>query len=157
MSRILPALLLVAFTVYCIVDVAQSDARDRRSVPTWAWLLVVILLTPFGGAAWFVSSRSARRARAAGATAGEGPGRGPRPGGASGGPVRRGPVAPDDDPEFLWRLEQEQRRRRAAEPGAAAPQDAPRDEAPDADGGQGDEGTDGADGPGPGRTPQRPE
>lgn len=46
-------------------------------------------------------------------------------------PVRREqprPIAPDDDPDFLWRLEAE-RRRRAKQGDAAEPQD----EAPDED------------------------
>ncbi|GIG30081.1 PLDc N-terminal domain-containing protein [Cellulomonas marina] len=111
MSRILPALLVVAFTVYCVVDVVQSDERSRRGVPAWLWVLLVVLVPVLGGLAWIVSSRSARAGD--GGPGGGGGSRPRRPGGRPGG--GRGPVAPDDDPDFLRRLDEQRRRRQAAE------------------------------------------
>ncbi|UZN02389.1 PLD nuclease N-terminal domain-containing protein [Cellulomonas sp. S1-8] len=91
MLRYLPLVAVVAFTVYCAFDVLGSDAHRRRGLPAVAWLLIV-LVPVLGGVAWLVAGRGAS------------PAGGP-------GPRRSGPVAPDDDPEFLFRLEQEQRRR----------------------------------------------
>ena len=61
-----------------------------------------------------------------------------RGGGPSGGrPAPRAPRGPDDDPEFLWKLEAERRRRRKAageQPPAAGPTpEKPADPAPDGD------------------------
>jgi hypothetical protein len=67
-----------------------SDEHRRRGVPTPVWLLIV-LVPVLGGVLWLVMSRGAP-------SAGQ---RGPA----------RGPVAPDDDPEFLRRLDLERRRR----------------------------------------------
>ncbi|GIG38900.1 PLDc N-terminal domain-containing protein [Cellulomonas phragmiteti] len=92
MLRYLPLVLVVAFTVYCVFDVLGSDERTRRGLPAPVWLLVVLALPVLGGVVWLVVSRGTPRTGTAG-------------------PRSRGPVAPDDDPEFLFRLEQEQRRR----------------------------------------------
>ena len=91
MLRYLPFLLAAAFLIYCVFDVIGSDARRRRGLPTVVWLLVVLLLPVVGGVVWLLVSRWSTHG-----------------GGTSG--HARGPVAPDDDPEFLFRLDQERRR-----------------------------------------------
>ena len=92
MLRYLPFVAALAFVVYCVFDVLGSDERRRRGRPAVVWLLVVLLFPVLGGVVWLLVSRGAPHADP---------------------PARRsgGPVAPDDDPEFLWRLEQEKRRR----------------------------------------------
>lgn len=100
----------VALAVYALVDLARSREEERSGLPALAWVAIVVLLPVVGPIVWIVLSR-----RAAGAS-GAFPAAGGRPG-----PRRGGPVAPDDDPDFLWRLEQEQRRRRARD--EAAPDD----------------------------------
>lgn len=92
MLRYLPVVLVVAFAVYCVFDVLGSDERARRGLPVPVWLLVVVLVPVAGGVVWLVVSRGAAH-------------------GGTGGTQGRGPVAPDDDPEFLFRLDQERRRR----------------------------------------------
>jgi hypothetical protein len=111
--RYLPVLLAIALVVYCVVDIAGSTQDERLGLPRGIWVLLV--LVPFVGAlAWLVVSRSRR---AAVAQAGTGVARG----GRDAAPRRRhqGPVAPDDDPEFLRRLDQERRRREAEGRGEA--------------------------------------
>ena len=105
MLRYLPFILAAAFLIYCVFDVLGSDARRRRGLPAVVWLLVVLLLPVVGGVVWLLVSRWSAHG-----------------GGTSG--RDRGPVAPDDDPEFLFRLDQE-RRRRAQQDGAPDP--GPRD------------------------------
>jgi hypothetical protein len=122
MLRVLAVLAAFALLVYAFSDFATSDSRDRGDIPRWLWLVIIVLLPYFGPIAWIVFSRS-RRAQAAG-----GPARREVPG--TGRARRRpsAPVAPDDDPDFLWRLEREQRRNgtrggTSAKPGATGPVD----------------------------------
>jgi hypothetical protein len=100
--RQLLALLLLAITVYGIVDCAQADARTRRGLPLWLWVLIMLLLPGIGTLIWLLVSRLGPADTA----------------------PRRTVVAPDDDPEFLRDLE---RRRRAQEKrrGASDDEDAP--------------------------------
>lgn len=108
MARVLLFLLIIALAVYAAVDVTNSDEHDRRGLPAGLWLVIVVVFPILGPVLWFAVSRSQRAARAGG----------PASGGSAGTPAagpsrgQRGPVAPDDDPDFLWRLEQDQRRRR---------------------------------------------
>lgn len=118
MPRYLVLLLTIGLTVYCVIDVVRSDERARRGLPRVLWLLVV-LVPVVGAVLWLVLSRT---------------------GGSAAGPRRRParPVAPDDDPDFLRRLDQERRRReREARGGDAdadgASPDGAGDGAPDGD------------------------
>ncbi|WNB85933.1 PLDc N-terminal domain-containing protein [Cellulomonas sp. ATA003] len=102
---------LIGLVVYSIIDVVRSEADERWGISKALWILLIVLLPVLGAIAWLVA-RSQARARGAGGGGGGG-GTRPRP---SGPRPRRpsGPVAPDDDPEFLWRLERMQRRADAA-------------------------------------------
>ena len=113
--RNLPVLLWIALLVYCLIDVAQSDEARVRTFPKAVWF-VLVLVAPFAGAiAWFVWGRPSGSANG---------------GRASSGARRRGPTAPDDDPEFLAALaranaqrERERRRReRHDEPDEPTPE-----------------------------------
>jgi len=108
--RYLPLVVVVAFALYCVFDVLGSDERTRRGLPVPVWLLVVLLLPVVGGVVWLVVSRGTPHAGTAQ----------PRGG---------GPVAPDDDPEFLFRLDQE-RRRRERQDRPQGQQDGPTDGTP---------------------------
>lgn len=124
--------MIIGLAVYALSDIATSDDRARRGIPRGAWLLIA--LVPLAGAvAWILSSRAAR------AEGGPGGSGGSRPASGGGGPRRSGPLAPDDDPEFLWRLEQERirREREAGRPGEA---DDPRPADGDVPGGDGTRG-----------------
>lgn len=105
MARALLFLVIIGLAVYALADIASSDEHARRGIPRGVWL-VVALVPVVGAVVWIASSR-AQRAAGGGAAGGGGT---TRPGGP-GGPRRGGPVAPDDDPEFLWRLEQDRLRR----------------------------------------------
>ena len=124
MVRALFFLVIIGLAVYALADIATSDDRARRGIPRGVWLLVA-LVPVVGAVAWILSSRAARAEGGAG-----GPGRsgGTRP--SSGGPRRSGPLAPDDDPEFLWRLEQE-RIRREREAGRSGEADGSSGDVPD--------------------------
>lgn len=103
MLRALAVIAAFALLVYALADFANSDERDRGGIPGWLWVVLIILLPYFGPLAWIVFSRSRRGHGAASGLAARG--NGPKP------PRRpSGPLAPDDDPEFLWRLAREQQR-----------------------------------------------
>lgn len=93
-------LIVAGLMVFSIVDIVTIAGDRVRHLPKLAWVLLVVFLSFVGSLLWFLLGRepnpSSPRARRAA--------------------PRRGPVAPDDDPEFLARLrrerEQEERIRR---------------------------------------------
>ncbi|HEV7742580.1 MAG TPA: PLDc N-terminal domain-containing protein [Pseudolysinimonas sp.] len=89
--RYLPFLIYAAITIYSIVDIALIE-RDRvKGLPKILWILIVVVIPIVGAVLWFLLGRERLSER----------------GGGRGG-VRRGPRAPDDDPEFLRKLSREQ-------------------------------------------------
>jgi hypothetical protein len=114
MSRVLLTLLAVGLAVYALSDCATSDENDRSGIPKGLWIVMIIFLPFVGPLAWILVSRTQRsRHAAAGGT-----GTPRRPSGGGGRRRSSGPIAPDDDPDFLWKLEQ-QRRREARDEGSA--------------------------------------
>ena len=83
MVKYLPTLLVVGLTIYCLIDCVQTRPEAVRNLSKPVWLLLILLLPPFGGIGWLLAGRAEGEAR-----------RGGR------GPVR-GPQGPDDDPDFL--------------------------------------------------------
>jgi len=83
----LPVLLVVALTVYCLVNCLQSGEEEVRTLPRWGWVVVVLVLPLVGGLAYLLAGRPL--------AAVSGPGGGPRV------PGKRRPQGPDDDDEFL--------------------------------------------------------
>lgn len=109
MIRVLPAVIVIALYVYALVDLATSPSDQVRTLPRLVWLLVILVIPVVGAVGWLVLGR---------------PRTTPGPGGRGGGIAARlpgvdprrpsgyssGPVAPDDDPDFLRRLDEQQRR-----------------------------------------------
>lgn len=81
MGRALPIVLLIALTVFALVD-AVTTPKEQLPGKGW-WVLGILLLPVVGPVAWLVAGRRSRQA----------------PGSAGGTPPP--PVAPDDDPDFL--------------------------------------------------------
>ncbi len=107
MARIVPIVLAVALWIYAIIDCARTD---RSLMPgrlsKGAWLALVIVLPVLGSALWLwlswqIKHPSSGRSGTVSTDSLFQRNRGPqRP---------SGPVAPDDDPEFLRRLEAQNR------------------------------------------------
>lgn len=93
MLRVAGAILLIALYIYFAIEVLTTPKQSVRTLPKAVWLVVVLLIPVVGGVLWFFAGRPRR-------------GRGPRFGG------RRRTVAPDDDPNFLRRLDEEAWRER---------------------------------------------
>ena len=101
----LVGILLLALWAYCIFDVISTDEALMRNMPKILWLVVVILLPTVGSVAWLLLGRPE--------------GAGLRPGDTSSyrTPRRIGPAptAPDDDPAFLAKLDDQSKRLKAWE------------------------------------------
>jgi Phospholipase_D-nuclease N-terminal len=103
--RALPLLLSLALTIWCLIDCIQTPSRDVRYLPKIGWIVVIVLFWVIGSIAWLLAGRP--RQEPSGGTQG---GRRPRP------------LAPDDDPDFLRRLDWERwRRQRGDEAGGPDP------------------------------------
>jgi len=80
MARLLLALIIVvvAFTVYALVDCLMLPKSRVKALPRVAWVFIILLFTPIGGILWLLFGRG-RRVTAK--------------------PKRA--MGPDDDPDFL--------------------------------------------------------
>ncbi len=118
MLRIVAIVLWIAITVYALADCVKTPEDQIPSrIPKAMWLILIIITIPsfsLGSIAWIIVKAVAR------AEAGQAPLPGlafpnsQRPHSPHG-PAAR-PSAPDDDPEFLFRLERDiQRERKKAE------------------------------------------
>ncbi len=61
MARLLPVLVLLALTIYAIVDLAQSRDENVPFMPKWLWLFVVIFVPAIGPLVWIIAGYNARR------------------------------------------------------------------------------------------------
>ncbi|MGI8666583.1 MAG: PLD nuclease N-terminal domain-containing protein [Jatrophihabitans sp.] len=113
-------LISLIFWLWALFDSITTDRERVRSLPKWAWIVVILLFLEVGALAWVLLGRPragqrTARTRFGGAT-GLGGARGSAGsagttgsaadrwaagrGGAGRRPVNR-PVGPDDDPDFL--------------------------------------------------------
>jgi len=82
MLKALVVIVPVVMAIFSLVQVAQSRSDLVRTLPRWAWALVILLVPVLGPVAWLSIGR-------------------PRQSGGPAPPPRRRTVAPDDDPDFL--------------------------------------------------------
>ncbi|MEW9264142.1 PLDc N-terminal domain-containing protein [Kineococcus endophyticus] len=82
MPRVVLTVLILAFTVWCLVSIVQAPEGALRNLPRWAWLLLVLFFPLVGGIAYVIAGRPTDQP--------------PRSYGA-----RPAPRGPDDDEEFL--------------------------------------------------------
>ncbi len=90
--RYLPFIIMIVLLVAALVDVIRIDPSRVRALPKPLWVVLIVFIVIIGPILWFTLGRERLDRRN----------------------VRRsGPVAPDDDPEFLRRIadekQQEQR------------------------------------------------
>ena len=94
---ILIAVIELLLIVVAIVDIVLIDPSRVRGLPKWAWAIICVLLAIVGPLLWFFVGRERLEPRNHGRYATEGAAA-----------PRSGPRAPDDDPDFLDRLNREQ-------------------------------------------------
>jgi hypothetical protein len=102
MARFILFVVLVGIHVYTFLDIVRSPSASVRTLPRSLWLFVSLI--PFlGPIAWLLGGRPLVDGGPNGGSGGSG-----GSGGIQGGPrPGRGPLAPDDDPAFLKRLEEQ--------------------------------------------------
>ncbi|MGO0576564.1 PLDc N-terminal domain-containing protein [Ornithinimicrobium panacihumi] len=88
MLRVLIPVVVLAFTIYCVVDAVQTEDDKIRGLPKALWLLMILIFPLVGGTAWLIAGRPVSILDTI---------FGPRRPGLD----SRGPVGPDDDPDFL--------------------------------------------------------
>ena len=126
--------LVLALTIYSLLDCARTSEESMPArMPKFLWITLIVLIAPIGSIAWIIVSRVKAAEERGGVV--EPTVWSSKEGTQFRRPERPRPVAPDDDPEFLRRLERDIRRRRRAEDRDGADGD-PADggEEPDADG-----------------------
>ncbi|WP_040157495.1 PLD nuclease N-terminal domain-containing protein [Mobilicoccus massiliensis] len=96
MLRVVAAVALLAFTVYTLIDCVQTEDSKVKGLPKLVWVFVILLFPLAGGAVWWIAGRADGLPFAGPQSR---PQRGPQDR-----PPRRGPIGPDDDPDFLGRL-----------------------------------------------------
>lgn len=77
--------IVVALTVYTLVEAILADRRNIRFLPKGLWIIIILLLPILGAVLWFTLGKIK-----------------PQPGQTS-----RTMTAPDDDPQFLYRLQKQ--------------------------------------------------
>src|SRR5262245_21179828 len=132
MLRVLPFVLVLGICLFALIDCVMTPEREVRNLPKIAWLAIIVLTLVIGAVCWLFLGRPSTQLRPGAPVR--------RPAGGTGTGTRppasrpRGPVGPDDDPDFLRQLgrsnaehermlrdweqhlkdqEQEQRRKRA--------------------------------------------
>jgi len=92
--RYLPFMVLLGMVIYALIDCATTKKEDAKHLPKVAWLILIVLFPLLGSIGWLIAGRNRRRPPAGG---GSGTG-------GTGGGRRTTWVAPDDNPEFLKKL-----------------------------------------------------
>lgn len=99
MLRYLPFLLIIGLTIYAFIDCLNTPEEEVKHLPKVVWVIIILLFSIVGPVVWLFAGKQR-------AAAGSGGGFG---GGFGGGRPRRTQwVAPDDNPEFLKSLQDEQ-------------------------------------------------
>lgn len=112
MIRYAPGLLLIAFDVFCLIDVIVSRDDEVRNLPKIVWFLLILFLPVIGGVIWLVAGRPTSRLGSRSPYERTAPAypEYDRPGRAAG-------LSPESDEEFLRKVREraEEQRRIAAE------------------------------------------
>ena len=97
------ALADLALMVFALIDCLSTDEHEIRALPKLVWVFIILLFSPIGAIAWLLAGRPQRdpAARRAPWLPGNGFPAASR---------SRRPLAPDDDPEFLRKLNEKAKR-----------------------------------------------
>jgi len=80
---VIALIITLALMIFSIIDCSRTAENNIRSLPKWAWLVIIIFVPAIGAIAWIIAGRP------------KGDGRGRR---------KRRIVPPDDNPDFLRKL-----------------------------------------------------
>lgn len=111
MLRALMFIVPLALTIYAFIDCLNTSEEDTKHLPKIAWVFIILLFWIVGPVVWLVAGKT--RQNAAGGT----------------GPVgwqrnrRQQWVAPDDNPDFLNSLKDQEREEQERREGGKGPDD----------------------------------
>jgi len=80
---VIASIITLALMLFSIIDCSRTAENNIRSLPKWAWLVIIIFVPAIGSIAWIIAGRP------------KGNGRGRQ---------RRKIIPPDDNPDFLGKL-----------------------------------------------------
>lgn len=110
MKALLPVLAL-ALTLYALIDCARTPDEDMPArMPKMLWIILIVMMAVVGPVAWIIVSRVKAAEERGGYV--EPTVWSSKEGTSFRRPQRPRPAAPDDDPEFLRRLDEDLRRQR---------------------------------------------
>ncbi|MFD5427072.1 PLD nuclease N-terminal domain-containing protein [Streptomyces sp. NPDC127084] len=109
MFRVLMFLVPLALSIYAFIDCISTDEKQIRYIPKPIWAILVLLFPLVGSVSWLIAGKN---------RAGRQPAR------------RGGWVAPDDNPDFLKSLGDENRQAKGPEQGREQDPGRGRDEDP---------------------------
>ena len=112
MIRVLPFAIELVLLVWCLIEAISTPRELVRNLDKTIWIILIVLLPLVGSIAWLVAGRPQRQASSGSQwRMGSGFPEDSRP--------RRGTGAPDDDPSFLRKLDDDawSRRMRAKRAG----------------------------------------
>ncbi|WP_172119871.1 PLD nuclease N-terminal domain-containing protein [Actinomyces faecalis] len=109
--KVLLPLLVLALTLYALIDCARTPDEDMPArMPKMLWIILIVMVTVVGPVAWIIVSRVKAAEERGGYV--EPTVWSSKEGTSFRRPQRPRPAAPDDDPEFLRRLDDDLRRQR---------------------------------------------
>ena len=80
---VIAVIITLALMIFSIIDCSRTAENNIRSLPKWAWLVIIIFVPAIGSIAWIIAGR---------------------PKGNGRGRSKRKIVPPDDNPDFLGKL-----------------------------------------------------
>ncbi|MEU3460986.1 PLD nuclease N-terminal domain-containing protein [Streptomyces sp. NPDC006733] len=100
MIRYLPFLLVLALWIYAFIDCLNTPEEEVRGLPKVVWVIIILLFGEvlIGPIAWLVAGRNRRPVPASGSTPSEWH------------RSRQDWVAPDDNPDFLKGLKEDNKK-----------------------------------------------
>ncbi|MFJ6696195.1 PLD nuclease N-terminal domain-containing protein [Streptomyces sp. NPDC091272] len=116
MLRALLFILPLALTIYAFIDCLNTPEDEVKHLPKVAWVFIILLFWVVGPIVWLAAGKNRHPVRGGGAAGGY---RGRR---------AQQWVAPDDNPEFLRSIKDEQKKDAPPSPDAAEKDEKQRDE-----------------------------
>ncbi len=83
-AAVIGLIIVTALMIFSIIDCTRTEEGRIRSLPKWAWLVIIIFVPGIGSIAWLVAGRP------------RGPGRGGR--------KKKKIIPPGDIPDWLKKL-----------------------------------------------------
>jgi cytochrome bd-type quinol oxidase subunit 2 len=80
---VIAAIITLALMIFSIIDCSRTAENNIRSLPKWAWLVIIIFVPAIGSLAWIIAGRPKGNGRRR---------------------HKRKIVPPDDNPDFLGKL-----------------------------------------------------